>query len=293
MKAINLLFGLVLILFVSCNNETSISQIETKFVQFDDSTKIAYKEYGKGNPAIVFIHGFGCDVNAWSEQFNYFKDKNRMIFIDLPGYGKSDKPHTEYTLNYYSKSAKSVMDALHVQNAVLVGHSLGSTICRQVVFDYPELVSKMVDVDGVYCFYPKDSVICAENEKMYKMFVSIFQGENMKETMKQFIMPLFIDKTPESVRNYAMTTMMETPQYIANSTMKNMVEKKYWTGEQIHVPSLIIASKNSQIPPEYGQMMSELYSDMQYEELDSIGHFIMMEQPEMFNNMLNQFIQKK
>lgn len=58
-----------------------------------DSVKIHYKTAGSGSSNIVFVLGFGCDMNVWEEQFDYFSDKATMIFIDLPGYGKSDKPH--------------------------------------------------------------------------------------------------------------------------------------------------------------------------------------------------------
>jgi Predicted hydrolases or acyltransferases (alpha/beta hydrolase superfamily) len=172
----------------------------------------------------------------------------------------------------------------------LIGHSLGTPICRQVVFSYPNLASKMVDVYGVYCFYPDDSLTRAENEKQYEMLVSFFDGTDIKATLQQFTEPLFIDKTPDDVKDYAMNTMIQTPQYGAYSTMKNLITPNYWTGKTIEIPTLVFASKNSQIPSNYNEMMGALYPNMEYQELDSIGHFIMMEDPKMFNKMLKDFI---
>lgn len=290
-----MLFGNLMLLslfFVGCCSVDSLEQLPSKQVTLSDSIQIDYKVSGQGEPALVFIHGFGCDMNAWEAQFDYFKDKSQVIFIDMPGYGKSSRPHVEYTLDFYADAVKAVLDTLKVQNAVLTGHSLGTAICRQVALREPYLISKLVDVDGVYCFFPEDPELCAMFESQYNAFVSMFAGENIEETMTQFIQPLFVEQTPENVKAYATGIMPTTPQYVAYSTMKNLVERKYWTNEKIEIPSLVFAAKSSQIPPDYEAIMQMLYSQMQYEELDSIGHFIMMEQPEMFNKTLSEFINK-
>lgn len=290
-KTISVACMLCFLCLTGCQEKT-LSQIDSQQITLADSIRIVYKTYGSGNEPLVFVHGFGCNIDAWDSQFDYFKDQTQLVFIDLPGYGKSDRPHTEYTLNFYADAVKAVLDALNINKAVLVGHSLGTAISRQVVYNEPERISKLIDVDGVYCFFPEDSLLRADLEAQYAAFVTIFEGDDMQQAMKSFIEPLFVEQTPEHVKQYALSTMTQTPQYVAYSTMKNMVEEKYWSQGVIQIPSLIIAAKNSQIPADYKEIMQMLYSDMQYEELDSIGHFIMMEKPEMFNQMLKDFLNK-
>lgn len=292
LKKLSLNGIMLLCLFLAGCQVKTLQDVSSEQITLSDNTKIVYKTYGSGNETIVFLHGFGCDINAWQHQFEYFSKDYKTVFIDLPGYGQSDKPRVEYSLDFYADAVKNVLDTLGVQKAVLIGHSLGTAICRQVIFDNPGLVSKMVDVDGVYCFFPEDSIIREQLEMQYTAFASMFDAPDIKETMQQFIQPLFIEQTPQSVKDYVMSTMPNTLQYIASSTMKNLILEKYWTNEIITIPSLIIAAKNSQIPPDYKDIMQMLYSDMQYEELDSVGHFIMMEQPEMFNDMVGEFIKK-
>jgi pimeloyl-ACP methyl ester carboxylesterase len=277
----------------------TLEEIPSKYVSIDN-VKIHYKTYGEGDTCIVFVHGFGCDINSWQEQLSYLKNKAQMLFIDLPGYGKSDKPHTEYTLDFFANAVKTVMvETLHVKSQqanteaqqvpfILVGHSLGTPVCRQVALKYPELVSKLIDIDGVYCFYPADSMMIAA----YNAFAESFNTDTLRPIIEGFVESLCTAQTPSVVKEYAISTMPETPKYIAYSTMKNLIDEKYWTNEKINIPTLVIASKNSGIPPDYKQIMSSLYSDMEYCELDSIGHFIMMEQPEMFNEMVEKFIKE-
>jgi pimeloyl-ACP methyl ester carboxylesterase len=275
------------LLICACGKSQSLEQTESKYVTVN-GIKVHYKVAGNGKQSIVFVHGFGCDMNAWREQLGYFHDKAKMIVIDLPGYGKSDKPHTEYTLDLFADAVKAVMDMENASDAVLVGHSLGTPVCRQVTLKYPTLTSKLVDVDGVYCFYPADSAMTAA----YHSFAESFNTDSVKQTIAGFIESLCVPQTPTEVKQYAMSVMPKTPRYIAYSTMKNLIQEKYWTNKTINISTLVIASKNSQIPSDYKQTMNKLYPSMEYHELDSIGHFIMMEQSVMFNKMLDRFINK-
>lgn len=103
---------------------TSFSPItKSGFISINDSTKIYYEQDGIASEAIVFIHGFGCDVNAWKAQTSFFSSNYKTVCIDLPGYGKSDKPHSEYTLDLFAKAVKTVLDSLGIPQAVFVGHN--------------------------------------------------------------------------------------------------------------------------------------------------------------------------
>jgi Predicted hydrolases or acyltransferases (alpha/beta hydrolase superfamily) len=81
------IIGLLIILFASCKNETTISEADNQFAEMEDGTKIAYKTLGDEGKPLVFIHGFGCDMNAWEKQAHYFSKTSKVVLIDLPGYG--------------------------------------------------------------------------------------------------------------------------------------------------------------------------------------------------------------
>ena len=96
--------AIILVLIMSCNSNKSISELESRYAQVDNAVKVHYKTSGKGDIAMVFIHGFGCDVETWQKQYEAFRDSSnlQLIFVDLPGYGKSDKPDVDYTLEYFA-----------------------------------------------------------------------------------------------------------------------------------------------------------------------------------------------
>src|SRR5688572_30221475 len=99
-------------------------------------------------PAVVFIHGWLCDQNVWRDQAAAFNGKARMIFIDLPGHGKSDHPDVDYTMDLFAKGINAVLEDAKVKKAVLVGHCIGTPVVRQFYRLYPAKTAALVFVNG-------------------------------------------------------------------------------------------------------------------------------------------------
>jgi alpha-beta hydrolase superfamily lysophospholipase len=95
-----------------------------------NSTQIHYESHGKGKEALVLVHGWGCNLNHWRDQIPELSKRNRVIALDLPGHGLSDKPETNYDMDLFAAAIEAVMKDAGVERAVLVGHS--ETVLSQV-----------------------------------------------------------------------------------------------------------------------------------------------------------------
>lgn len=288
-------------LLAGCNQRPdSIEALPSHYVTLDDSIQIHYKQWGEGTRTVLFVHGFGCDMNAWEAQFDALRDDTemRLIFIDLPGYGQSDKPHVDYTLGFYSKAVTAVLDEVKCDYAFLVGHSLGTPVCRQTLLDCPWRVAALMDIDGVYCLYPKLSDNPTDEEqaaaKAYdeavQDFAASFDGDACQENIKAFVESLAGPETPAAITAYAMSCMPLTPEYVASSTMHNLIDRKWWTDFPIPYPVEVICTQNSGLEPDNRDKMLAFYPAMQYTELETCGHFIQLEQPALVNECLHRMI---
>lgn len=87
--------------------------------------KIHYYDVGnaKSHSAIVLIHGWTCNADFWKDSMNAFPGK-RVIALDLPGHGQSDKPKLNYSMEYFARSVDAVLKQAGVKKAVLGGHSM-------------------------------------------------------------------------------------------------------------------------------------------------------------------------
>lgn len=282
---------LLAVILAGCSiKPEKLADIASEYATVNDSVRIHYKRYGDGDKTICFVHGFGCDLNTWEKQFKALRDEHnlQLVFIDLPGYGESSKPHVEYTLDFFAKAVNAVLDKEHVGDVVLVGHSLGTPVCRQVLMSGRQ--GNLVDIDGVYCFY--DGTETPEYVEAVNQFGHAFDGPECSEVIAGFVTSLTGPETPKYITDYAMNVMPKTPQYVASSTMRNLVERHWWSQRPIQTKTMVVCTQNSGLDSDNRQKMERLYPHLDYIELTTCGHFIHMEQPEMFNEKLKTFIKE-
>lgn len=95
-------------------------------------------------PAVVFVHGAALDHTVWALQSRYFAHHGRAVLaLDLPGHGRSEGPLLP-TLKEMARWVVKVLDAAGLEQAALVGHSLGATIVLETAGQFPERVSGLV-----------------------------------------------------------------------------------------------------------------------------------------------------
>lgn len=149
----------------------------------------------------------------------------------------------------------------------------------------------LVDIDGVYCFY--DGTETPEYVEAVNQFGHAFgQTQIIAKVIEGFVTSLTGPETPQSITDYAMSVMPKTPQYVASSTMRNLIERKWWSMRPMHGRAMVICTQNSGLDPDNRQKMERLYPHLDYTELTTCGHFIHMEQPDMFNEKLKEFCNK-
>lgn len=107
-------------------------------------------------PAMIFVHGFGCDQSMWGQVTPGFAAAHRVITYDLTGMGQSDL--SAYRLQRYedlrahAEDLLAIIDDLQLEDVVLVGHSVGATIALLAANRTPEKVSRLVLVSPSPCF---------------------------------------------------------------------------------------------------------------------------------------------
>jgi len=97
------------------------------------------RDAGTGSGAIMFLHGLSGSSSNWGWQFGHFAASWRCLAWDAPGYGHSVVGDTD--INSYAARVVSLLDALDVESAVIVGHSMGGVVAGRVAGRYPDRVS--------------------------------------------------------------------------------------------------------------------------------------------------------
>lgn len=109
-----------------------------------DNPKIAYIDQGSGEQTIILVHGLASNAGFWRYNIPELSKKYRVIAVDLPGYGKSQKGDYKYSMSFYADQIKRLIEELKIKNVIYVGHSMGGQIGIKLAIKYPELLSKLI-----------------------------------------------------------------------------------------------------------------------------------------------------
>jgi pimeloyl-ACP methyl ester carboxylesterase len=273
---------LLFIVIITAANAALAQTPKSYWTNFDGN-KVYFYDIGnrKSKNALILIHGWTCNADFWKDSFAAFPNY-RVIAIDLPGHGKSDKPKVDYTMQYFARSVEAVMKEAKVKKAVLVGHSMGTPVIRQFYRLYPEQTLALVAVDGLLQpFGPR-----AQIEKFFEPMFS-----NYKEQGPKFIDGL-LGPVRDDIKPSIRAVMITTPDYVAISAMKGMLDDAIWTDDKINVPVLAILAKNPMYPPNIEDSYKAVAPKLEYHMWDGVSHFLMMEKPKEFNDTLKEFVEK-
>jgi pimeloyl-ACP methyl ester carboxylesterase len=121
----------------------------SEFASSADGTAVAYETLGEGEP-VVLVHGFGASRTiTWSNTNWYqtlFRAGRRVIAMDCRGHGQSGKPHDSASYEEVLMAADivTVLDALGIETADIMGYSMGAYLAIRVMHDWPVRVSRAV-----------------------------------------------------------------------------------------------------------------------------------------------------
>lgn len=260
--------------------------VQSHFI-FVGANRVHYVTAGQGSRTLVFVHGWGCHLGFWREQVAALADKARLIFIDLPGHGQSDKPETTYTMDLFAEAVLGVMRAVGVEKAALIGHSMGGAVICRVYHQAPEKVTALVSVDGLLC---RLSETPAERRALVRPFAT----PQYREHAASFIRSLFPFPGAEELCARVMAEMLATPQHVLLGGMRAMVSPNQpdWMLPRVNVPVLVINARCSWWTADYENYARSLSSQTDYRIVEGASHFLMLERPAEFNALLVAMLSK-
>ena len=111
--------------------------------------RLHYLDWGGDGQALIFLTGMGSSAYIYSKFAPCFTDKFRVLALTRRGHGDSDYPETGYDADTLVEDIRQFMDSLHVEKAVLVGHSLAGVELTHLAATYPERVEKLVYLEAL------------------------------------------------------------------------------------------------------------------------------------------------
>jgi sigma-B regulation protein RsbQ len=244
-----------------------------------DGANVHWTSTGSG-PAIIFVHGWTCDESSWQSQVPAFSQRYRVITLDLPGHGKSDMPKDgKFSMELFARAVEAVRSEAKVERAVLVGHSMGTPVIRQYATMFPARVAALVLVDGLVQIaggaagFTPPPMIGAEGVKA---------RENMVRGM-------FGPATTPELQQHILKMMLGTKEATAAGAMTATWDQSWVKNDPITVPVLGVYAAR---PLASREAITRIFPKVEYHEIPGSAHFLMMEKPDEFNQLLSAFLRQ-
>lgn len=252
------------------------------------------------NEAILLIHGWPTSSHLYRKMVAPLAEHHRVIAIDLPGFGQSDKdPTASFSFNYHTRILDAFCEALNLEKVHIVVHDLGGPIGLWWAFQQPERIASYVLLN---------TLVFREFSWAVKLFVSMTLVPGIRNWLSgpkgiRFAMRLgLVDKsklTPESLAAYQapFKTKAARKALLKSASRLHMNGFKTIAAEvaKITQPTCLIYGEADKILPDVAKTMSRveaLVPQATKHGIPHCGHFLQEEDPEAILKILHTFYAK-
>ena len=261
-------------------------------VRAADGLSIAYDVRGKGDTALVFLHGWCGDREFWKHQLDAFAGDYRVVALDQAGHGESGKDRKHWTLTDLAADVEAVVKAQGLKRVILVGHSMGGPVGLAAAKRLPGTVVAVIGVDTLH------NVEYKWPEEQTKQILAAFEAD-FKGTLRGALKGMLPEKAdPELVKWIATKAESQDPK-MAVGLMRDLsgVDTKALLKDAKVPVRCINAAPATQFAIPTASDINKKYADYKAVTIEGVGHYPMLEKPAEFNrklrDVLKEFAAKK
>jgi pimeloyl-ACP methyl ester carboxylesterase len=230
---------------------------------------------------IMILHGWQDSLKSWYEIQNLLSKHFRVFTIDLPGFGKTEKPKGTWGIENYSEFLKSFIKELEIKDSVLIGHSFGGKVAAFFTSQNPSSVNKLILVSATgvesKSFQTKVKIIIYKFGKIVLKTLGLSKSKLAHDFMTRIGSRDY--KEAKQLRN----TFVK----VVNQSIKDKLVK-------IKVPTLIIwGDKDKELPFKLSKKFESLITNSYIKIAWDTGHNPQIEKPPDLAQIISDFINER
>jgi pimeloyl-ACP methyl ester carboxylesterase len=257
------------------------AQIVRKTCRSADGVEIVYSVAGKGEPALVFVHGGMANRGFWDGQLKEFGARYRTIALDLAGHGESGRDRAKWGMPEFGADVKAVVDAEKAKKVIIFGNSLGGPVAVEAAL---LLLGRVLGVVGVDTFQVFSEQIPAD---MMRQRAELFE-KDYAGSLKTMVGMLFHKDADPALIADAEKRMAGTPPATAKAMFLGMAGYEEAAAvRRLRVPLRAI---NGDLFPTDIEANRKIKPDFDAMIMKHMGHYPMLERPGEFNRLVAETV---
>lgn len=283
----------------------ALADADSQFVAINGLT-VHYKTVGSGEPAVILLHGFGASAFSWREVMQPLSAYGQVVAYDRPAFGLTERPLSWEGVNPYSEQGNldllsGLMDALDIQQAILVGNSAGGTVATAFALEHPERVLALIEVDAaIYQTMPESALLSwllktPQIDRLGPLFVRRLAGSQGDAFLKSaWYDPSELQRNPETIAGYRKPLRVENwDRALWEHTRATSAPQLADRLHEISVPTLVISGQADQIVPvENSRQLAADIPGAALVIIPACGHVPQEECPQAFMLAVDQFMRE-
>ncbi|MFN5647411.1 MAG: alpha/beta fold hydrolase [Sphingobacteriales bacterium] len=273
--------------FAACQGSTSDKPSEIEVTSLSISSlgsSIAYTDTKKGDTTLLFIHGWGINRRYWENQVDYFKDKYRVVTIDLPGYGESGNHTRAWGPETYVQDIDSIVDALALKNVILIGHSMSGATVIEAGLKHP---GRFIGIVGVDNMKDVDMKATPEMTEQWNQFYQAARSD-FKGSIEGGIDALFATSTDSLIKQRVTKDILASDTTMTMDCLEAM--DKYPFATKLPLLKQPVYLIESAFIPTDTAAFTKLGVAYVFYDMGNVGHYPMLENSSRFNALLENIV---
>ncbi len=252
---------------------------------------------------LVFVHGLSGSWPNWLEQLPVFAATHRVIALDLPGFGHSPMPREEISIAGYAQILDRLLGRLEIDAAALVGNSMGGFISAELAISFPQRVERLVLVSaaGLSTYNHRGSATLPAVRHLERSLMAVTawtaaksdtvaRRARLREATLNVVVrhPSKLDPAlaAEQLRGAGKPGFMQALEAVLRYDIRERLP-------QIACPTLIVWGEQDRlISARDADVFAELIPNSRKVLFGDTGHMAMLERPESFNGLLEEFLEE-
>jgi len=253
---------------------------------------------GMGDP-LVLIAGLGYPLWQWHKMVPFLADHFQVITFDNRGAGKTDKPAGPYTAQMLAADTVGLLNALGIDKAAIMGHSMGGFIAQALALEFPERVSALI-LSSTNFGGPRHIPVTPEAMAVLADMTSD-PLTRFTNGLKVSTAPGWADANPDTVKQWVewrVANPLDMASYQAQMAigLALIAEDAAFESRlhEISVPTLLLFGAHDKVvPPENADLMAEQIPGSQIAIIPDAGHFFSIETPESASRMIVDLLKQE
>lgn len=245
---------------------------------FDGSNIAYWTSAARPSHPLVLVHGWACNSEFWKFQSEKISNHQDVVLVDLAGHGRSTVGERDWTMTEFARDVLAVLEDIGANQWVVAGHSMGGAVALELARLEPKRTKSVIGVDS----FTYDGFYRRSTEEDIVEIVKPFR-DDFSSAVPTAMGSLFLPNADQKLKSWICDEMARSQESPALASLEGLLR---WDVDEVLDEVSVPVNCISAAAFLDSAAVARLSMKLDIEEMENVGHFLMLEDPEVLNDKL-------